>query len=438
MENHVMFLSNPYNNKQAFLKKKVLLEDEKSPGFNKSIFHQNLDQRIDASKKEINSAKNRELFPKKSQPQNNTNSRINQSEENRQADETESLCSEGVEIPNEILSLINKVNLSPEVIHFIEEHKILTGSLLEGDLAEGFSQKDLESIFTALNDYLEAFDSTRLYHEFSSESKEVISLIKDQLAALQNVMIEKVIEPNLKGEANLNMTNTEENEQLASHILVEGKDSDLVGKVQLEDSKKAYLVREKSDLLHGPAITIREESNKLLSYLYQGSTFDELLQELKPTHFNSTNIKGELPIPKILYNSILNQLVQKADILVRENSSEMQLKLKPENLGNLTMNIAVEKGIVIAKIVAENQVVKEALESNFNSLKDALNEKGFGIQELSVSVGQENLKERRFFQFTKPRPGKIEFGSILNKSVVDDNGFKSTPKAFHSTIDFFA
>ena len=73
------------------------------------------------------------------------------------------------------------------------------------------------------------------------------------------------------------------------------------------------------------------------------------------------------------------------------------MHLEPENLGKLTLSIAVERGLITAKFTAESYEVKKAIESNFNELRDMLQEKGLDIQNLSVSVGHENKE----FNFSK-------------------------------------
>jgi flagellar hook-length control protein FliK len=44
--------------------------------------------------------------------------------------------------------------------------------------------------------------------------------------------------------------------------------------------------------------------------------------------------------------------------------------------------------------VAENQRVREIIESNFNQLRDALEEQGVQVSDLSVSVGGDEAEER--------------------------------------------
>lgn len=88
-------------------------------------------------------------------------------------------------------------------------------------------------------------------------------------------------------------------------------------------------------------------------------------------------------------SDIVNQVVKKADIILRDGHSEMIMKLEPESLGKLNLKIVVENGLITAKFVAESQQVKEVIESSFNQLKDSLQEKGIAVQNFSVSVGQQ-------------------------------------------------
>ncbi|MGE5632250.1 MAG: flagellar hook-length control protein FliK [Caulobacteraceae bacterium] len=87
---------------------------------------------------------------------------------------------------------------------------------------------------------------------------------------------------------------------------------------------------------------------------------------------------------------IINQIVKKAELVINDNQPEMKMQLEPENLGKLTLKIAVEKGLVTAKFVAESQEVKQVIESSFNRLRDMLQEKGIGVQNFSVTVGQDS------------------------------------------------
>ena len=54
----------------------------------------------------------------------------------------------------------------------------------------------------------------------------------------------------------------------------------------------------------------------------------------------------------------MNQIIDKAKVVVSEDRSEMVIELKPEALGKLTLKIVTERGEVMAKFFADNYQVK--------------------------------------------------------------------------------
>ena len=102
----------------------------------------------------------------------------------------------------------------------------------------------------------------------------------------------------------------------------------------------------------------------------------------------NANLQKE-SLVKFNKSDIINQVIKKADLFVQGSHQEMVMKLEPESLGKLNLKIVVENGLITAKFVAESQQVKEVLESSFNQLKNALQEKGIAVQGFSVSVGQQ-------------------------------------------------
>ncbi len=98
--------------------------------------------------------------------------------------------------------------------------------------------------------------------------------------------------------------------------------------------------------------------------------------------------KAPLPLSeKPLTQTVTNQVMMKVKLMAGENKQEMEMHLKPENLGKLSLKIIHERGEILAKITAENEQVKGIIESNMQLLKDALEKSGLSVQSLSVSVG---------------------------------------------------
>jgi flagellar hook-length control protein FliK len=105
------------------------------------------------------------------------------------------------------------------------------------------------------------------------------------------------------------------------------------------------------------------------------------------------NAAQKISKPEIIVNKeeVLKQIVDKASVTLSGDKAEMVMKLKPESLGNVSLKIVTERGMVTAQIVAENQKVKEVIEANLNMLKDSLEKQGMTVQQFSVSVGQDSF-----------------------------------------------
>lgn len=145
---------------------------------------------------------------------------------------------------------------------------------------------------------------------------------------------------------------------------------------------------------------------------------------------NSSNTK--------VLSKIFNQVIENVKINISENISEMVIKLKPDNLGNLSMKIVIERGILIAKFDVESQIVKQAIEANLEDLRSALNDKGFEIKEFNVSVNQDsNHSQNLFNSYRKNKSKKV----VLNTKQIETNFYEKSQTqslSLNSTFDYLA
>lgn len=116
-------------------------------------------------------------------------------------------------------------------------------------------------------------------------------------------------------------------------------------------------------------------------------SFDKTLEAVE----QGVQAKGQLQ------SRIMEQVVEavKTNFRTDDLKSEMIMKLKPESLGNVSLKVSVEKGIVLAEFQVESQAVKQALESNLQDLRSALQDKGFNVFDLDVSVRKDNQQSQQ-------------------------------------------
>ena len=75
----------------------------------------------------------------------------------------------------------------------------------------------------------------------------------------------------------------------------------------------------------------------------------------------------------------------------------MEMQLNPEHLGKIYLEITSKDGTVSAHLTAQNEVVKEALESRIADLKQNMNQAGVKVDAVEVTVGghefEKNLEQ---------------------------------------------
>lgn len=87
---------------------------------------------------------------------------------------------------------------------------------------------------------------------------------------------------------------------------------------------------------------------------------------------------------------VLNQVVRKAELMVKANSSQMKIELQPEFLGRLTIKVMVEEGAVTARFITDNLQVKHLLEGNLGMLRQTLEAQGMRVERAEVNVQLNN------------------------------------------------
>jgi flagellar hook-length control protein FliK len=120
-------------------------------------------------------------------------------------------------------------------------------------------------------------------------------------------------------------------------------------------------------------------------------TVEPRLNSLEARPAQHVKETGETPTAsKEMQTDVIHQIVQRMSLRSDGRNSSMQIKLKPEFLGNLHMEVVAENQQVTVRMTAENQVVKGIIEQNLHVLKNELQHHGLQIQKFDVFVSQDN------------------------------------------------
>lgn len=142
--------------------------------------------------------------------------------------------------------------------------------------------------------------------------------------------------------------------------------------------------------------------------------------------------RTEEPAAKTFQTTVMDQIVDKAALRSIHGRTEIRISLKPEFLGNVQMNIATDKEQLVVRIVTDQPVVKEIIETHLHHLKTELHNQGLTIDKFEVMVnpdaGQQPSREQ-FAQMFKnnssqngrqpPREQNPETGNRSDNSESD-------------------
>lgn len=92
-------------------------------------------------------------------------------------------------------------------------------------------------------------------------------------------------------------------------------------------------------------------------------------------------------------SNIIRQIAEYSRVTIANNATTMEMQLNPENLGKIFMEITSKNGIVSAHITAQNEAVKEALESQIVDLRQNLNQAGVKVEAIEVTVGSHEFEK---------------------------------------------
>ena len=251
-------------------------------------------------------------------------------------------------------------------------------------------QEEGESLFKlTYGDAMEGASREELIAQLKEQANEMINRLKEKINTLRQSLDQPTEESAAEGVSVISTDPQDMGQSLEESSLEKPRE----GKEAKVEQKESH--SEENQVVHSHKGLNQAESTPELK---DAASPEAMIADNsgKPISIQTDKvIKNTLPLAeKPMSQAVTNQVMMKVKLMAGENKQEMEMQLKPESLGKLSLKIIHERGEVLAKITAENEQVKGVLESNMQLLKDALEKNGFTVQSLSVSVGNGNDEGR--------------------------------------------
>lgn len=95
--------------------------------------------------------------------------------------------------------------------------------------------------------------------------------------------------------------------------------------------------------------------------------------------------------------NIMRQILDYMKVSLKPEENHLVMQLHPASLGSLQVQLASKGGMVTAQFIAENELVKAAIESQMTALKEQFEQQGVRVEAIEVSV-QTHLSDRNMGQ----------------------------------------
>lgn len=90
---------------------------------------------------------------------------------------------------------------------------------------------------------------------------------------------------------------------------------------------------------------------------------------------------------------IIRQISEYTRVAVSPAESTIEMQLNPANLGKLYLQVVSRQGVITAQLAAQNEAVKQALESQLTVLRENMSQQGLKVEAVEVTVASHEFEQ---------------------------------------------
>lgn len=311
---------------------------------------------------------------------------------------------------NQLLTDVNTMCQKVETNQGISKQEIKQLSLVKESITIFQNVKQEEDVVS--------FETQKMLEEVTNiDNKELSKLLEKVATLVKKNVSEDNIQP------------------FVSDIIFDTKQAENVDNVYLETTKTEFsennfIIVEKDSIQENTEHSSKQQSSGEQAQTKE-NVIGQFVEELVQAQLGTKEITFERTEQLQQMREIVTQVVEQIKVVVKEDTSAMEIQLNPEKLGKVNLSVVSKNGQMTASFVTESEMAKNALESQMQQLKDTLQNQGLKVDAIEVSVSDfkfeqsSNMNEEQQRQHSankKKAPRKIDLSML-------DDGFDELSEA---------
>ncbi len=117
------------------------------------------------------------------------------------------------------------------------------------------------------------------------------------------------------------------------------------------------------------------------------------LNELTDSVLKEIEVALEERVDEVTATRMVREIADNITVAIREKLTSLEMQLNPESLGKVTVLLATEEGGITAKITAETEMAKNAIEQQLTILKDNFEKQGLKVTDIEVTIASHGFEQ---------------------------------------------
>lgn len=335
-------------------------------------------------------------------------------------------------LPEELTAQLNEFGMEMEDLLTKEGVKEFFLNMESADFSDLLVNEELNQELKAfMDDFGQMLERDGLQEE---DLKSVLQGIDvGKLLTEESGMQESVKEKDFKRSDDLSIVSEEMAEE--PEVLISGQETKLMKNMEKQpDSQKEDTSFPMTDQETKP---VKDAS------MARGENFENPILQAMDSALNhiQESVMVEEAVPE---NNIIKQIVEQVRVSMNQNSTSMELQLYPEHLGKIQIHVVSKDGVMTARIAAETEAARQAIEGGLSSLKDTLEQQNLKVEAIEVMVSttgfEQQSEEQNFYQGKNDSKSgrKLDLSEMDDDIPQDDEGENLKMMAAGSSVSYTA